>query len=40
MAKSPVMGKGILNLNQALELDEMEIEKLAGDILITGKVKR
>lgn len=40
IAKSPVMGKGILNLNQALELDEMEIEKLAGDILITGKVKR
>lgn len=40
MAKSPVMGKGIFNLNQALELDEMEIKKLAGDILITGRVKR
>lgn len=38
-AKSPVMGEGIADLPQALELDEMEVEKLAGDILITGKVK-
>lgn len=40
LAKSPVMGEGILDLSQALELDEMEIEKLAGDILITGRIKR
>ncbi len=38
-AKSPVMGEGILNLSQALTLDEMEIKKLAGDILITGRIK-
>lgn len=39
-AKSPVMGEGISDLMQALEIEEIETEKLAGDILITGKVKR
>lgn len=40
-AKNPVMGKGILNLQDALQLENIEIkqEGLAGDILITGKVK-
>lgn len=39
-AKNPVMGAGILSLNQAVELSEMEVKQLAGDILITGSVKR
>ncbi len=39
-ARNPVLGKGILHLDDALLLEDMKCENLAGDILITGKVKK
>lgn len=39
-AKNPVAGEGIGNLADAIELEDMTSENLAGDILITGKVKK
>ena len=37
-AKNPIMGKGILELDEALQLEDMQCENLAGDILITARV--
>lgn len=39
-AKTPVAGVGISDLNDAIELQTMTTENLAGDILITGTVKK
>lgn len=39
-AKTPVAGTGILNLQEALELKDIQIEKLEEDILIIGRVDK
>lgn len=39
-AKTPVAGIGILNLQEALALKDIQIEKLEEDILIIGKVDK
>lgn len=39
-AKTPVAGTGILNLQEALALKDIQIEKLEEDILITGRVDK
>lgn len=40
LAKSPIEGKGILNLQEAIQLEDMKTTYLNGDILISGKVLR
>ncbi len=37
-ARNPVLGKGILHLDDALLLEDMKCENLAGDLLITVRV--
>lgn len=39
-AKTPVAGTGILNLQEALALKDIQIEKLEEDILIIGRVDK
>ena len=39
-AKTPVAGTGILNLQEALTLKDIQIEKLEEDILIIGRVDK
>lgn len=39
-AKTPVAGTGILNLQEALSLKDIQIEKLKEDILIIGRVDK
>ncbi|MBS5780354.1 bifunctional diaminohydroxyphosphoribosylaminopyrimidine deaminase/5-amino-6-(5-phosphoribosylamino)uracil reductase RibD [Megamonas sp.] len=39
-AKTPVAGTGILNLQEALALKDVQIEKLEEDILIIGRVDK
>lgn len=39
-AKTPVAGTGILNLQEALSLKDIQIEKLEEDILIIGRVDK
>lgn len=39
-AKTPVVGTGILNLQEALALKDIQIEKLEEDILIIGRVDK
>ena len=39
-AKTPVAGTGILNLQEALALKDIQIEKLEEDILIIGRVNK
>lgn len=39
-AKTPVTGTGILNLQEALALKDIQIEKLEEDILIIGRVDK
>lgn len=39
-AKTPVAGTGILNLQEALALKDIQIEKLKEDILIIGRVDK
>lgn len=39
-AKTPVAGTGILNLQEALSLKDIKIEKLEEDILIIGRVDK
>lgn len=39
-AKTPVAGAGILNLQEALALKDIQIEKLEEDILIIGRVDK
>lgn len=39
-AKTPVSGTGILNLQEALALKDIQIEKLEEDILIIGRVDK
>lgn len=39
-AKTPVSGTGILNLQEALTLKDIQIEKLEEDILIIGRVDK
>lgn len=39
-AKTPVAGNGISNLAEAIALQDITTENLAGDILITGTVKK
>ena len=39
-AKTPVAGTGILNLQEALALKDIQIEKLEDDILIIGRVDK
>lgn len=39
-AKTPVAGIGILNLQEALALKDIQIEKLEEDILIIGRVDK
>ena len=39
-AKTPVAGTGILNLQEALALKDIQIEKLEEDVLIIGRVDK
>lgn len=39
-AKTPVAGTGILNLQEALSLKDIQIEKLEEDVLIIGRVDK
>ena len=39
-ALTPVGGEGFAELSDAVELDHIEVEHLAGDVLISGYVKR
>lgn len=39
-AITPVEGEGFVHLQDAAELTDIEIKKLAEDVLITGKIKR
>lgn len=38
-AQSPVAGKGVQNVSDAYELEDIEVQNLAGDLLIQGYVK-
>ena len=39
-AQGPVMGRGIAELSEAVQLEELNVEKLDGDILLYGRVKK
>jgi diaminohydroxyphosphoribosylaminopyrimidine deaminase/5-amino-6-(5-phosphoribosylamino)uracil reductase len=40
MAKTPVGGRGILNIADAFLLEEMSVSLLGEDILIEGYIKK
>jgi hypothetical protein len=39
-AKTPVEGRGVSKMDEAVILDELVMERIGNDILICGKVKK
>ena len=37
-AKTPVSGKGIAKMNDAIQLNDIDIQNINGDVLIKGKI--